>query len=286
MVNFWADNNSNLSSIFSSPLVSSIVTLYALILLYVPYQFMRIVFSPVLILTGVLLLTLLRLGAIQRFEDENKKDPKTNLKAEREDHEENKIKENSKASEDSIEAEEPITGSQDEDLNWVDSKSETESETETSFDPNPCFEESFVRWNLRAPLEVIYEEYEDEDEDENEDKEENRALGIERYQTTWSRYYPDSDSENSSEGEFAVTEFWDSPENMRFRWEEEDRDGLIEIALDNDHDHNKRGLDSFHVEEDNLIEIDISLTRNDESPVRNDDGSPPPPACQIQLTGN
>lgn len=266
MMNFWA--SSHLSTIFSSPLVSSIVTLYALVLLYVPYQFMRIVFSPVLILTGILLLTLLRLGAIQRFEDDenNKKDENTPCQAqitEDDHHHENK------------ESDDPaqVTGSQDEDLNWVDHKSETDSEPEMDFDPNPCFEDSFVQWNLRGPLEVIYEE--------DEEEEKNRVLGIEKYQKLSRYYYPDSDSDNSSENEFPATGFWDSPENMCFRWEEEDGDGLIEIALDEDGDH-KRGLD-FHVEEDNLIEIDISQSRNDKFLARNDDVSSSP-ASQMQLT--
>ncbi|PON70936.1 Transmembrane protein [Parasponia andersonii] len=295
MMNFWA---SHISSICSSPLVSSIVTLYALILLYVPHQFMRIVFSPVLILTGILLLTLLRLGATQRFEDENKKVEKPHFVQTQREDEPTEIKEN-KAGDYSTTEPEQISGSQDEDPNWVDYKSETDSESEMGFDPNPCFEESFVQWNLRAPLEVIYEEHEGEEaEDQNEKdssskrNEENRVSGIERYKTLLSVYYnPDSDSDNSSEGEFPATGCWDSPENMCFRWEDkeeedededDDRDGLIEIALD-DHDNDdddKRGLD-FHVEEDNLIEIDISLTRNDDFPARNDGHSP---ASKIQIT--
>ncbi|KAB1221890.1 hypothetical protein CJ030_MR2G006889 [Morella rubra] len=59
-----------LSSISSNPLFSSIVCLYTLILLYFPHLFLWIVFSPVLNATGILLLTLFRLGAIQRLGNE------------------------------------------------------------------------------------------------------------------------------------------------------------------------------------------------------------------------
>ncbi|MBA0615179.1 hypothetical protein Godav_015348 [Gossypium davidsonii] len=101
------------------------------------------------------------------------------------------------------------------------------------------FEERFVEWDVRAPLEVIYEDYEGEE-----------ALdrGIERY-TSLSRRYsePEPDSLFSEMG-FPVIREWVSSEKRCWRWEEEeeDREGLIEIALD------------FHGEEDSLIEIDIS----------------------------
>ncbi|KAK8335903.1 hypothetical protein V6Z11_A09G087300 [Gossypium hirsutum] len=92
------------------------------------------------------------------------------------------------------------------------------------------FEEKFVEWDVRAPLEVIYEDYEGEE-----------ALdrGIERY-ISMSRGYSEPEPDSLE---------WVSSEKRCCRWEEEeeeDRQGLIEIALD------------FHGEEDNLIEIDIS----------------------------
>ncbi|KAH1091148.1 hypothetical protein J1N35_018405 [Gossypium stocksii] len=102
------------------------------------------------------------------------------------------------------------------------------------------FEERFVKWDVRAPLEVIYEDYEGEE-----------ALdrGIERY-TSLSRRYSEPEPDSLfSEMEFPVIREWVSSEKRCCRWEEEeeeDREGLIEIALD------------FHGEEDNLIEIDIS----------------------------
>ncbi|EXB51826.1 hypothetical protein L484_006399 [Morus notabilis] len=246
MMNFWVKTSS------SNPLVSSIVTLYALILLYVPHQFLRVLFSPVLIITGILLFSLLRLGAIQKCEDENRK------------AEEKSSKETTYS-----------TQQEQEDHNWVDLyESETDSEPETGFETNSRFEYSFVGWNLRAPLEVIYEE-EDEDEEEEEGGGGEHRILSGRY-ASLSRYYPESEeeSENSSDGEFPATGFWDSPESLGFRWEEDDREGLIEIALDGNkkNDRNKRGLD-FHVEEENLIEIDLSVARNDEFPASND--SPP-----------
>jgi hypothetical protein len=59
-----------LSSIFSNPLFSTVVSFYALIILYFPHLFLKIVFSPVLNGAGILLFTLLRLGVIQRLENE------------------------------------------------------------------------------------------------------------------------------------------------------------------------------------------------------------------------
>ncbi|KAF4386912.1 hypothetical protein F8388_006867 [Cannabis sativa] len=308
MMNFWA---AHISTMFSNPLISSIVTLYALIFLYVPYQFMRIVFSPVLILTGVLLLTLLRLGAVQRFEDEHKRDEtKLHFQTQRElddndttitptptptptpttPADDDDVVTNDNKDSDSSDYPGQFSGSQDDDSNWVDYKSETDSETEMGFDPNPCFEVSFVQWNLRGPLEVIYEEYEGDEEDEGESQkdENNRILGTEK-QHTFSRYYhPDSDSDDSSDGDYPASGFWDSPVNMCFRWEEEDRDGLIEIALgDDDIDKRHRGLDFHVVDEDNLIEIDIYQTRsNDGFQARNDDVPPHLQASQIQLMSN
>ncbi|MBA0683832.1 hypothetical protein Goshw_011050 [Gossypium schwendimanii] len=100
------------------------------------------------------------------------------------------------------------------------------------------FEERFVEWDVRAPLEVIYEDYEGEE-----------ALdrGIERY-TSLSRRYSEPEPDSLfSEMEFPVIREWVSSDKRCWRWEEEeDREGLIEIALD------------FHGEEDSLIEIDIS----------------------------
>ncbi|BFG27655.1 hypothetical protein CerSpe_139290 [Prunus speciosa] len=274
MISFYA-------SVSSSPLFSSIVTLYALILLYFPYHFIRIVFSPVPIITGILLLTILRLGAVQRFEvDEHgeKEDNSCLLETEctktnqsKECNEENKENRGSTStSTQRTEVQEQIpTSPEAQDHSFFTYQSDMDSESEMGFDPNPCFEDFFVEWNLKAPLEVIYEENEGEEDEmdrngndpNSKQEQESQVRGLERYPSL-SMYYPESDSDSSSDGGYSVTGVWDSPETMCFRWEEEDREGLIEIALE---ENSKRGMD-FQVdhEEENLIEIDISPTRNNE----------------------
>lgn len=202
----------------ANPLFSTIITFCTLILLYFPYIFLQIVFSPVLISTSILLLVLLRLGANQKAGNDNPPEEPIESKSTNEDHK------------------------------WV------EPEIEPAIDRNPLFVDTFVEWNVRAPLEVIYEEYEGEEEevDQNE-KDDTRFMGLERYPSL-SLYYPESDTESSSDGEFSSVGDWDSQENMCFRWDEEDREELIEIALDG-----KKGSE-FHSEEDNdnMIEIDLS----------------------------
>ncbi|EEF37703.1 hypothetical protein RCOM_1095870 [Ricinus communis] len=229
-----------ISHLSTNPLFSCIITLYTLILLYFPHPF-KIFLSPVLILTALLLLFLLRLGAVQRLQtpDPDKNDKKENTES-------REITENNVSVEENC-------GSVDK---WV----------ETGLDPNqskPDFEESFVEWNVRAPLEIIYEAYEGEGDVDEDVKNETRSGRLQRYPSL-SMYYPETDSDSSSDGDFSVTGEWDSPDSVCFRWEDEDRDGLlIEIALDRNNDKKHSGLDSgvdldFYVEEDNLIEIDIT----------------------------
>jgi len=262
-MSFPVDSFSNLlSPISSSPLFSSIVSFYTLIILYFPHLFLRIAFSPVLILTGILLFTLLRLGAAQRLL-ENEKFTDYTLHVQTDPPEESKSKSQSQISEPEI-------------TEQVTCRSETESETKT--DPITCFEVSFsfVEWNVRAPLEVIYEEREGEEAEEDRkddysDPNPTRKFGLER-SSSLSLYYPESDSDDSSDdsdlGDFPVIGEWSSPESACLAWEEEDREGLIEIALDHG-DKKCSGSDldlGFHVEEENLIEIDIDIspTRNEE----------------------
>uniref|UniRef100_A0A7N2LDS9 Uncharacterized protein n=2 Tax=Quercus lobata TaxID=97700 RepID=A0A7N2LDS9_QUELO len=262
-MSFPVDSFSNLlSPISSSPLFSSIVSFYTLIILYFPHLFLRIAFSPVLILTGILLFTLLRLGAAQRLL-ENEKFTDYTLHVQTDPPEESKSKSQSQISEPEI-------------TEQVTCRSETESETKT--DPITCFEVSFsfVEWNVRAPLEVIYEEREAEEAEEDRkddysDPNPTRKFGLER-SSSLSLYYPESDSDDSSDdsdlGDFPVIGEWSSPESACLAWEEEDREGLIEIALDHG-DKKCSGSDldlGFHVEEENLIEIDIDIspTRNEE----------------------
>ncbi|KAK8501866.1 hypothetical protein V6N13_023350 [Hibiscus sabdariffa] len=208
---------SSTESITGDPLFSCIITLSILILLYFPHGF-SLLFSPVLVLTASVLLSLLRLGATQRIQTETIQ--KGTVAASVAEHEED--------------------------------DEEEEEKTESIMQR---FEERFVEWDVRAPLEVIYEEFELEGDEEGKDPDFNldQTRGIERYPSL-SLYYPESDSDSLSETEevdFPATGTWVSSEEMGYRWEDEDREGLIEIALD------KRGLD-FHGEDDNLIEIDIS----------------------------
>ncbi|KAJ9136237.1 hypothetical protein P3X46_033332 [Hevea brasiliensis] len=222
----------------SNPLFSCIITLYALILIYFPHA-LKISLSTVLILSALLLLFLLRLGAIQRLH--NKKP------------DENESKENNRDG-DLDEAEKSSFLAKED--KWVAFQGETGIDS----NPKPDFEVSFVEWDMRAPLEVIYEAYEGEEDEENdnekhEDSDPTRTAALERYPSL-SMYYPETDSDTSSDGGFWVNGEWDSPESVCFRWEEEDKAGLlIEIALDSN-DKKQPGL-GFEVEEDNLIEIDL-----------------------------
>ncbi|CAI9265784.1 unnamed protein product [Lactuca saligna] len=125
---------------------------------------------------------------------------------------------------------------------------------------------AFLEWNMRAPLEIIYEAYEGEEEDD-EDSNENHEVsndkhdvGCERYPSLL-MYYPDSETDSSSDGDFPMNEKWETHESVFFKWEdeEEEREELIEISLDH---YGKRSIECCHVEEDNLIEIDLFGTRS------------------------
>ncbi|XP_057434281.1 uncharacterized protein LOC130726977 [Lotus japonicus] len=237
-----------LSVVSSDPLFSCIVTFYTLILLYLPSFLWRIAFSPVLVLTGILLVLILRLGAIQRSEDEEKEKKSIANKENRGSREEKQGK--------------PVEQMEDNSLDHFHHHSEVEFESEMGFESNSFFDESFVEWDVKAPLKVIYED-EEEEEAEEEGHSQQQSVGILR-NSSLSRYYPESDSDSSSEEDDlpAAMEKWDSPENMCFRWDEEDdKEGLIEIALDGC--KMMRALE-FHFEEENLIEIDISPTRRRE----------------------
>ncbi|XP_047260298.1 uncharacterized protein LOC124893310, partial [Capsicum annuum] len=102
-------------------------------------------------------------------------------------------------------------------------------------EPRQFYGDCFVEWNVRAPLEVINEAYEGQEEDEREyaEEERNEAFGvIERY-ASLSMYYPKTDTDSSYAGNSPVIEKWYSPENVRFRWDDnEDGEELIEIELD------------------------------------------------------
>lgn len=245
-VNLLCEETVSFLSVFSSdPLFSCVVTFCTLVFLYLPHFFLKIVLSPVLILTAILLLSILRLGAIQKSQQHERRENQEPVV-----YEENmgsKCREEKQSSSPDEE-----TTSLEQLTQWV--HSETEVISEMGFESSSCF----VEWDVKAPLEVIYEEY-GEGEDVGDDANEN--VGIVRYPSL-SRFYPESDSDSeSSENGFPAIGYWDSPEEVGFRWdeeEEEEREGLYEIALDGC--KRKRGLE-FHFEEENLIEIDISPSR-------------------------
>lgn len=244
------------NSLSSNPLFSCIITLYILFLLYFPPPLLKFLFSPVLSITLTLLLSLLRFGAGQRQQETQTTE---NRAAE---NEKNRARE---------ETEEIIKSSSEttklecleEDHNWVNLK-------ETNF------EEKFVEWDVRAPLEVIYEEYYEGD-DENNDFSDISDPTRFKYPSL-SVYYPESDSDSSSESDFMAIGDWDSKESVRFTWEEDEREELIEISLDDGVNNNNNKLDYSNcvisennynyfdndflqgeeIEENNLIEIDIS----------------------------
>lgn len=218
---------------FSHPLFSCFITLYSLILIYFPNDLHRIFLSPVLLISGALLLSLLRLGSTRV----SKTRPEISY-------------------ENLEEAEE--------------SKVFLVCDSDMKYD----LMGGFVEWNLRAPLEVIHEENDEEEEESPGEKDPTRFRKMERFPSL-SLYYPESDSESdsgsSSEFNFPEIGEWNSPENMGFRWEDEDDgiggEGLIEIKLDEYNNHgshnskmmsqwNQTELD-FHGEEDGLIEIDL-----------------------------
>ncbi|KAH8511968.1 hypothetical protein H0E87_009238 [Populus deltoides] len=240
-----------------NPLFSCIITLYTLILLYFPQAHKHSI-SSILIITLTLLLLLLRLGAIQRLQ----------LSVSTEGDETIEIKQNKDTH--------FGRASNSCSLTLADKWGATQCAEKGRFDPDPNLElkGSSVEWDVRAPLEVIYEGYEGEEEENPNEKDAvqdpTRFGGLERYPSL-AMYYPETDSDSDSDSDvvFSVAGEWDMPERCCFKWEEEDREGLlIEIALD--HSDTKKdmglGLDpglDFHVEEDNLIEIDISPAKND-----------------------
>ncbi|KAL7225002.1 hypothetical protein ACSBR1_026309 [Camellia fascicularis] len=84
-----------------------------------------------------------------------------------------------------------------EDHKWVSIESDSESKIKMGLDPNSFYTESLVEWVVRTLVEVIYEGKEDEQNDNVlEDKEE-------RYPSL-SLYYPESDSNSSSDCDFPV----------------------------------------------------------------------------------
>ncbi|XP_044496016.1 uncharacterized protein LOC123218587 [Mangifera indica] len=242
-----SNNINKFSSDDAPPFFSTILTLYILILLYFPRLFFRIILSPVPIITLTLLLSLLRFGTAQKQLQQTRTRTPTNCTPEAADQ----LLCDSNNSHDR------------QDHKWACAE-------KCTLTPGPRFEDSFIEWNVTAPLEVIYEASEEgkEEEIEGNNKDPTR-LGIERYPSL-SLYYPESDSDSSSNGDYPAIGEWGSPESVRLQWEDEDREGLIEIAVDGVNNNGRNNdkmememeldfVDNFHGEEENnLIEIDIS----------------------------
>ncbi|PWA52582.1 hypothetical protein CTI12_AA453190 [Artemisia annua] len=305
----------------SNPLFSTIITLYTLVLIYAPSFFLRIVFSPVLNSTVIILLFLLKLGANERsrkqscFEEARIIDSSVDERLEKEN---NSLEVRVLDNQDSYYEGLPNDGSnlnsylvlvsnslEPKVLEFVDEK---QAHVELEVKKDSCMEANqthadyvpkygldmksnqtgivvqegevkmerdanqmdttmkILEWNMKAPLEIIYEAYEGEEEEDEENNENNivsndkEIVGCERYPSL-SMYYPESDTDSSSDGDFPMDVNWETRDSVFFKWEEEedDREELIEISLDR---YGKRSIEFCHNDEDNLIEIDISTTRN------------------------
>ncbi|MED6133226.1 hypothetical protein PIB30_026554 [Stylosanthes scabra] len=183
-----------------------------------PNNFFRYeqMFSPVLILTWILFISILRLAAIQNSHNDQENRASSNGEKQ--------------SPTTAIEIEPSKTESMEQVQKWIIS--------EMGFESSSCF----VEWNVKAPLEVIYEE------GEEQEAENGNIIGVIQRDPSLSRFYPELDSDSSS------SEIWLE--------DEEEREGLIEIALDDGcKKKDKKREMEFHFDEENLIEIDISPMR-------------------------
>ncbi|XP_022843201.1 uncharacterized protein LOC111366734 [Olea europaea var. sylvestris] len=197
--------------------------------------FHRLIFSPVLTSISIILLYLLRLGASQKTQKE------TGSHSPEFDSTQKLLLENEEFSL--------------HDLNRVSCESHNDPKQNLNLGPT-FLAKCFVEWDVRAPLKVIHEEYEGEEEGNEvfwEEKREAQMAVIEKY-ASLSLYYSKFDTETSSEGDFLTIEDWESSENLCFRREEDDKEGLIEIELNGKNNNSE-------VDEENLIEIDLFPSR-------------------------
>lgn len=109
------------------------------------------------------------------------------------------------------------------------------------------FDEPFVEWDVRAPLDVIYEE---ESEDDESDKPTTDTC-LTRYSSSLANYFPETDTDTTSSDEYPDLDDCSSPSKICYKWDEDDANELIEIELES-----KKCLD-FELE-DSMFEIDIS----------------------------
>ncbi|XP_020255145.1 uncharacterized protein LOC109832117 [Asparagus officinalis] len=196
--------SSLLNQIFSHPLFSILTTFLLLNFLYLPNLF-SLLFSPVLIITSLLLTILLHFGSPKPEPSPNKTNP--------------------------IQTQHETRHEPPHDVELQDEK--------TSILCN-----SFAEWGRRSgPLEVIYEEYEGEAYDVvgspeySKSPEYYRVMMSARKRLDCFGYGSSTDSDADSDESLE--------NNISFRWDDEEEEGMIEIAL----------------EEDNLIEIDLSACK-------------------------
>lgn len=244
------------------PLFSTIITLYTLILLYAPSLFFRIALSPVLNSTGIILIFLLKFGANERLEKEsNCLEPRVvdHIHCEQLPSLEQRfldlVDRNQKKPESDSNSQDANTYSME--SSQVVEKEETRMEMETKEVDTTM---KFLKWNLKAPLEIIYEEYEGEEEEEDDNGNnivfrDKHVSGLERYPSLL-MYYPESETDSSSDDDFSINENWETHESACFKWEKEEaeREELIEISVDR---YENNCIEFCGAEEDNLIEIDI-----------------------------
>ncbi|XP_010905708.1 uncharacterized protein [Elaeis guineensis] len=214
-----------LSDLSAHPLFSVAATSTLLALLYLPRSLLPLIFSPALLSSLLLLSTLLRLRPRPPPPPPSAVFPPRPITQ-------------------TCAVDEPIIT-----LPTVPDPKPESAPDFAGFLPKAAFCDSFVEWGRRGgPLEVIYEEYEgEEDEDGGDSPEYLRSpeysyLGSGELGSLGFCFTDSSDAD--SDDDSSVAEGWDSPENLFSRWDEEG-DGMIEIAL----------------EEDNMIEIDISVCR-------------------------
>ncbi|XP_021740441.1 uncharacterized protein LOC110706799 [Chenopodium quinoa] len=289
-------------------LFSCIVSLYTIILLYFPHVFVKLLFSPLVVSTLVLLLALLRLGTSQQLKQQQNKKFAEGAKAPRLVITKNDLKPKPKPEPES-ELNRVEIGPIQEECNIVKARStiepgpKPEHPEHVTCDPGQLVEiidsfsnhdhkkekgwagwesldraetepeyglKVFLDWDVGAPLEVIYEAYEGEEEGEESQNDAFWKAGIVKRYPSLSQYYPESESDSGSDS--------DSYSYSSSSLDEEEREGLIEIALD-DYGYNYGDKKMINMlmkpkagdqkavyhnfdDEDNLIEIDISPTKN------------------------
>lgn len=147
----------------------------------------------------------------------------------------------------------------------------------------------FLNWDVGAPLEVIYEAYEEEKEGEEVQNDTFSNNGgckagtiIEKYYPSLSGYYPESDSDTDLDSDSDSNSNLESSSST-ISWDEyydDEKEGLIEITLDNYGYYDNKGIinmimqpnnniklvdyyqEVLFEDDDNFIEIDISPHQN------------------------